>query len=157
MCKKLGAGKYLWVHYDEKWFWGLVLCKNAKSFDGLDPAVMRAYHKSHISKVMGICTVAYTFVDCVENGGVAVKIDFSRCQSHKVSGRMQKKARMTDDGKLVYDGEVLRRKEDLYLIDCNVTGPSCGTADDPKFALINYFRGLVFETVKDLMKMGMKI
>ena len=21
----LGAGKYLWIHYDEKWFWGLVL------------------------------------------------------------------------------------------------------------------------------------
>ena len=84
--------------------------KNAKSFEGLDPAVMRAYHKSHISKVMGICTVAYAFINNVENGGVAVKIDLSRCQSNKVAGRMQKKSRRDDDGKLVYDGEVIRRK-----------------------------------------------
>ena len=74
----------------------------------------------------------------------------------KVAGRMQKKARRTDDGKLVYDGEILRRKGDLYLVDCNVTGLSCGTDDDPKFALFNYFEGLVFEAVKDLVKVGGK-
>ena len=152
----VGGGKYLWIHYDGKWFWGLVLRKNAKPFDGLDPAVIRAYHKSHISKVMGICTVRYAFEDCVENGGVAVKIDLSRCQSHKVAGRIQRTSRRNEDEKLVYDGDVLRRKGDLYLVDCNVTGSSCGTADDPKFALLTYFEGLVFEAVKDSVKEGGK-
>ena len=23
----MGRGKYLWIHYNEKWFWGLVLKK----------------------------------------------------------------------------------------------------------------------------------
>ena len=150
----MGPGKYLWIHYDEKWFWGLVLRKNAKSFWDLPPAIIKAYHKSHISKVMGVCTVGFAFVDCVENGGTAVKLDFSRCQSFKVAGKLQRKSRRDDDGKLVYDGEVLRRKGDLYKVDCNVTGSSCGTADDPKFALLRYFLDLVFEAVKDLVKVG---
>ena len=55
----LGPGKYLWIHYDKKWFWGLVLRKNAKSFEGLDPGTIRAYHKSHISKVMAVCSVCF--------------------------------------------------------------------------------------------------
>ena len=106
---------------------------------------MRAYHKSHISKVMGICMLAYAFINNVENGGVAVNIDLSRCQSNKVAGRMQKALRRDNDGKLVYDGEDLRRKGDLYMVDCNVTGSSCGTADYSKVALLNYFEDLVFE------------
>ena len=118
------------------------------------PAIIKAYHKSHISKVMGVCTVGFAFDDCVENGGTVVKLDFSRCQSFKVAGKLQRKSKRDDDGKLVYDGEVLRRKGDLYKVDCNVTGSSCGTADDPKFALLRYFLDLVFEAVKDLVKVG---
>ena len=33
---------------------------------------------------------------------------------------------------------------------------SCGTADDPKFALLNYFEDLVFEAVKYLVNLGEK-
>ena len=62
----LGGGKFLLVHYDEKWFWGLVLRKTAKSFDELDAATIKAYHKSHISKVMAIAVVAFAL------GGVAL-------------------------------------------------------------------------------------
>ena len=56
----------------------------------------------------------------------------------------------------MYDGEVLRREGDLYLVDYNVTGSLCGTADDPRFAFLTYFEGLVFEAVKDLVKDGGK-
>ena len=28
----LGSGKYLWVHYNKKWFWGLVLQKTQRHF-----------------------------------------------------------------------------------------------------------------------------
>mmetsp|Transcript_8170 Transcript_8170/g.7707 ORF Transcript_8170/g.7707 Transcript_8170/m.7707 type:complete len:156 (-) Transcript_8170:331-798(-) len=129
----------------------LVWAKRIRSNWGLGAG---KYHKSHISKVIGICTVAYAFINNVENGGVALKLDLSRCQSKKVAGRIQKASRRDDDGKLVYDGEVIRRKGDLYLVDCNVTGSSCGTADDPKFALLNYFEDLVFAAVKDLVKVG---
>lgn len=115
---------------------------------------MMAYHKNHISRVMGICTVAYVFVDNVENGGVALKIDLSRCQSNQVAGRIQNASRRDDEGKLVYNGEILRNKGYLYLVDCTMMGSSCRTADDPKFTLLNYFEGLVFEAVKDLAKVG---
>lgn len=33
------------------------------------------YHKSHISKVMAVCTLGFAFVDNIENGGDALKID----------------------------------------------------------------------------------
>ena len=53
---------------------------------------------------------------------------------------------------IVYDGKILRQKGDLYLVDCNVTWLTCGSYDDPKFALLSYFHELVFEAVKDLVK-----
>ena len=55
---------------------------------------------------------------------------------------------------LKYDGKVIQKEEDLYRVDCNVTGLSCGTADDPTSALLQYFQELVFELVNDLVKVG---
>ena len=104
--------------------------------------------------MVGVYTFGHAFEDCVENGGTAVKIDLSRCQSFKVAGRLQMKSRRYEEGKVVYDGEMIQRKRDLYKVDCNVTGSSCGTADDPKFSLVNYFRELIFPAVKDLVKVG---
>ena len=103
---------------------------------------------------MGICMVRYAFEDCVKNVGVAVKIDLSRCQSHKVAGRIQRALWRNEEGKLVYDGDVLRWEGYLYLVAFNVTGSSCSTADDPKFALLTYFEVLEFEAVKNLAKEG---
>ena len=71
-----GRGEILWIHFDEKWCWGMLLCKTAKKFDGLKPEVVRAYHKSHISKTMGISVVVMGFEDSVENGGRATKLVF---------------------------------------------------------------------------------
>jgi hypothetical protein len=45
-----GKGKYLLIHYDEKWFWGMLFRKTQKCFDDLPKAVLKAYHKCHISK-----------------------------------------------------------------------------------------------------------
>jgi hypothetical protein len=72
----LGSGKYLLVHYDEKWFWGLVVCCNAKSCEdlGVDSVSFAAYQKSHISKVMATAMTAFTFEDSIENGGAAIKL-----------------------------------------------------------------------------------
>ena len=73
--------------------------------------------------------------DNVENGGMVVKIGLSCCRSHKVAGRIQRVSRRTEEGKIVYDGEVLRKKSYLYIADCNVTDSYSGTADDPKFSM----------------------
>ena len=67
---------------------------------------------------------------------------------------MTKESRREESGKLVYDGKVIRKKGDLYPVDCNVTESTSGTADDPKFSLLTYFEKLIFPTVKDLVKVG---
>ena len=74
----LGPGKYLLVMYDEKWFWGLVIRRYAKACKelGIEQHNYSACHKNHINKVMAIAFTAFTFVDTVENGGVAEKACF---------------------------------------------------------------------------------
>ena len=79
-----------------------------------------------------------------------------RCQHFEVSGRMQQESWRNKDGKLVYACKVLRKKCDLYCVDCNVAGSSCGTVDDPKFVLLTYFGDLIFESVKDMVKVSGK-
>ena len=77
-CWGLGRGKKLLIHYDEKWFWGLVLRRDAKACDslGLEATVMKAYHRNHINKVMGIAFVGFAFTDCIESRGKAIKLGF---------------------------------------------------------------------------------
>jgi len=113
--------KFLWIHYDEKWFWGMLFRKTAKTFDDLPKSVVRAYHKNHISKTMGIAFVAFAFDDTIENGGTAVKVRFERAQSNKIARRKTRNK----------EGKVLRERNQEYLVDCNVTGSSNGTARDP--------------------------
>jgi hypothetical protein len=59
----LGLGKYLLVHYDEKWFWGMVCRRDAKACEELciSPVTFAVYHKSHISKVMATAVVGFAF------------------------------------------------------------------------------------------------
>jgi hypothetical protein len=91
---RLGEGKYLLIHYNDKWFWGLVLRLGAKACEelGIDAQTFRAYHKSHINKTMGILFVAFAFDDNMENGGEAMKLAFLRAQSHKVAEKVVHKA-----------------------------------------------------------------
>ena len=71
-------GKFLLIHYDEKWCWGMLLRSTAKSFDGVDKQTYKTYHKCHLSKTMGIAVVAMAFEDTLENGGDAIKLIFQR-------------------------------------------------------------------------------
>lgn len=138
-----GKGRYLLLHYDEKWFWGMLLRKTAKKFDGLDPEVIRCYHKNHISKTMGIAVVGIAFEDTLENGGEGLKIVFQRCQSAKVAKR-----------KVSKNGVEVRKKGDIFYVDCGVTGTLHGTAKDPKFALHSFFKDSVFPAIYKLVKPG---
>ena len=70
--------------------------KNAKTFEGVGMRAMKAYHKCHIAKTMGIAVVGMVFEDSLENGGTAIKMLFHRAQSAKVAQRLSK------DGKAKY-------------------------------------------------------
>ena len=52
------------------------------------------------------------------------------------------------------EGKVLRRKGDVYFVDCNVTGSNEGTAKDPKFSLLQYFKHAVFPEIESLTSVG---
>jgi hypothetical protein len=140
-----GNGKFLLIHYDEKWFWGLLLFhKTAKCFDDLPKNVIKAYHKCHISKTMGIAVVAIAFENSLENGGTAMKLCFQRAESFKVAKRMARNK----------NGEVLRKMGDLFKVDCAVTGSSYGTDSDPQFPLKPFFEKKIFPLVADLVREG---
>jgi hypothetical protein len=76
----LPPGKYIWLHYDEKWFWGFVGHRNAKMAPsaGINKSTKSAYHRSHIDKVMGIAFTGFAFDTYIENGGDGLKIGFFR-------------------------------------------------------------------------------
>jgi hypothetical protein len=72
------SGKYLWLNFDEKWFYGMVLRTNAKMCEelGLDKMYTWIYHKNHVEKVMAVAVTGYAFEGNVDNGGHGVKIGF---------------------------------------------------------------------------------
>lgn len=154
----LGSGKYLVIEYDKKWFWGLVMRRGAKACDllGILAQSYSVYHKSHIAKTMAVAFTAFAFEDCMENGGEAIKLGFFCAQSYKVAKRMVRKSVRQDDGSMKQTGPIKRRKGDRYLVDCAVTGTDPGTADNPKFPLVNVFKHYIFPKVQELVGPGGK-
>ena len=150
-------GKYLWIHYDEKWFWGFV-ARHAKMCEalGLNRQERFAYHKNHINKVMGTAVVGLAFEGSPNNGGVGLKIAFTRAQASKIAAKRQREYSGKDPvtGAMRYQGRVLREKGDAYSVDVCVTGSNEGTSDDPKFSLVRFFREVVFQIILDWVKEG---
>ena len=71
-----GRGDYLCIHFDVKWFWGVVIRKISNKLDGINPEAVRKYHKSHMSKAMSIAVVGVYFEDILYNGGKATNLFF---------------------------------------------------------------------------------
>jgi hypothetical protein len=128
----------------------LVVKKGARACEelGIDPQTFQAYHKSHINKTMAVAFTGFAFEDNIENGGEAFKLGFFRAQSHKIAEKEVRQAVRQENGKLKYTGPIVRRKGDAYLVDCCVTGSKVGTADDPKFPLLNLFRECIFPMIE---------
>ena len=102
-------GKYLWIYWDEKWFWGAVrrmakMCPEK----GLTRQQRYAYHKNYINKVMGIAVVGYAFDGTPDDGGIGVNISFTRVQAAKIASKIQREASgVNKNGNTVYQGKVL--------------------------------------------------
>jgi hypothetical protein len=87
---------------------------------------------------MGVAFTAMAFEDTLENGGEAMKLGFFRAQQYKVADR----------------AVAGRKRDDLYLVDCAVTGTTLGTPDDPKFPLKPLFERHIFPKVEGLVAPG---
>jgi len=83
----LALGKYLWIHYDEKWFYGWVSRTNAKKCEilGLEKSHPYLYHRNHIEKVMAVAVTAFAFAGNVLNGGDGLKLGLYRVQSARIA------------------------------------------------------------------------
>ena len=99
---------------------------------GIEPTTFACCHRNHINKCMAVSVTAFAFEDSIDNGGDAVKLSFVRAQQYKIS-----KCLVTSNTETNADGsrKVVREKNDLWLVDCAVTGSSIGTPDEPKFLL----------------------
>ncbi len=77
-----------------------------------------------------------------------------RIVSDALAKKQVRQSRRTTDGKLKYDGPIIRNAGDAYMIDCNVTGTDEGTSDQPKFALLRLFMDHIFAKVHELVGPG---
>jgi Transposase len=77
--------KYLLIHYDEKWFYGMLARSNCKHCPalGLGEHHRKAQHKQATNKVMSVAFVGYAFDGCFENGGHGVKLGIYRAQRRR--------------------------------------------------------------------------
>ena len=146
-------GKYLWVHYDEKWFYGFLQRSTAKMCEqlGIEKKVYAIYHKNHIEKVMLVAVTGYEFNGDIDEGGDGLKLGIYRVQVARVAQKMQRAASRNNDGKLKYGGEILRLKGDCYMVDSTVTGSNEGTSNEPKFSLKSLFLRTLFPKIKELV------
>jgi hypothetical protein len=103
---------------------------------------------------MTVALTGFAFEDCMENGGIGVKVGFYRVQGARIAKKRVRQSRRTDDGRLVYDGPMIQENDDVYMVDCNVTGSDSGTSDSPKFDLVSLFSDTVFPRVAELVAAG---
>lgn len=152
----LPPGKYLLIHYDEKWFWGFVQRANAKMCEalGLGKHLYYMYHKNHVDKLMIVCFVGYAFDGSMENGGHGLKLGMLRVQAAKIAKKLQRESTRDANHNLHYDGKILREKGDAYMVDCNVTGSNQGTSADPKFSLKALLEDAMFPHIESLVGEG---
>ena len=62
----------------------MVTRSTARTWNDIDKATQKAYHKSHINKTMGIAFTGYAFGDRIDNVGEGVKLVFFRAEVAKL-------------------------------------------------------------------------
>ena len=151
-----GGGKYLYITFDEKWFYGLVLrhAKLCEAF-GLKRQHLYAKHKNHITQTMLLAITGYAFEDNMENGGTGVLLGIHRIEGARVAQRGQRETEYHDDGSHTFTGPWKRKKGDVHFVDCALTASSTGTSDKPSFSCLQLFE-LVFEQIEKVVSTGGK-
>ena len=162
-----GKNRIFLIHYDEKWFWGLVLRAFAKACEeiGVEKRDYGAFHRCHINKVMAIAFVGAVIDGSFENGCEVVKLPLVRARAPKIAERVQYEAVTQPDGSIRYpntnpDGtpkEPIRRKGESYLVDCCITGSNEGTKKEPKCSLLLIFKEIIFPAIVNLVGPGKQL
>jgi len=93
-------------------------------------------------------------MDSIKNGKEAVKLGIFRAQSYKVAEKEVREPARQVDGSSKQTGPIKRIRDNLYLIDCAVTGRNGGTSRSPKCSLQRIFEHNIFPAVRKLVGRG---
>ena len=88
---------------------------------------------------MAVSLTIFSFDGNMDIGGVGVKVGIYRVQGARIMKKNVRKSRRDGEGKIKYDGEIMRKKSDRYMVDFTVTGSYDVTSDAPKFSLKSLF------------------
>jgi hypothetical protein len=146
------------IHMDEKWFYAIAIRKNNKRmpFLGVEPVQHAIHHKSHIPKVMRICSTAFIpHGNDMESGGIAQKLSIVHCGKMLPAQKDSYKRVYKPDDSFHYPkipANLLRKKGEDYFVALDVNGSSSGTEKSPTFSLMeDYFMEHEFPAMDNLV------
>ena len=103
---------------------------------------------------MVVALTGFAFDGNTENGGVGVKAGIYRVQGSRIAKKTVREICRDGEGKIKYDGEIMREKDDAYLVDCTVIGVDAGTSDAQKFSLKSLFEEHISPKIAVLVAPG---
>ena len=103
---------------------------------------------------MAVALSGFAFDGNMENGGVGVNLGIYPVQGEQIAKKTVRKSCRDGEGKIKYDGEIMREKDDAYMVDCTVTGADAGTLDAPKLSLEYLFEEHIFPQIAVLVAPG---
>ena len=112
---------------------------------------------------MAIASTAFApFDNDMERGGLAFKLSLDRVGGYQIAGRTTYKREYLKKGekkkgKKNYhypqrEDNISRKKGDRYWVPMEITGSSEGTAKDPKFSLLNWFKTKEIPRLEDIAR-----
>lgn len=156
--------RFVLFHMDEKWYYGSVPRNNIKCLPrfGIIPKPNCTHHKSHVPKVLGLCTMGFLpFGNDIEKGGIGFKTDLQRAGGFEKAQRNSFGRQQNPDGTYHYPKEEwnqLRREGEEYFVPWEVTGFATEVKGKKKFSLKKYFEerllGKIEETLREASSYG---
>ena len=121
---------------------------------GLDKTHTYLYHKGRIDKVMVVALTGFAFDGNMENGGVGVKLGIYRMQGALIAKKTVRSICRNGEGKIKYNGEIMREKGDAYMVYYTVKGADFETSDAPIFSLKYLFKKHILPKIAVLVAPG---
>jgi hypothetical protein len=146
----------LLVQMDEKWFYALVVRRKNKCvpYLGIVPINHPVRHKSHIGKVLVICSTAFEPIDNdMEKGGTGHKLSFTRVGRMSIAKRDSYRRVYKPDGGYHYPKDPenqLQKVGDPVWQHLEINGSSEGTDSNPKFSLLKWYEDIEIPALKEL-------
>jgi hypothetical protein len=104
-----------------------------------------------VDEVMVLAITGYAFnKDIEDRGNVRLKLGLVRIQAARVAKKSQHVSSPDENSNIKYDGPIIRRKGDVYIVEANVTGSDCGTSNKLKFSLHAKFQDIIFPHLKGI-------